>query len=111
MASDRSPSCPDLREKEEYTRKRALSVKALSNKIENLQKKRQAKVNKIKGAEKVIKGLMQNEDDAQSVQSQREKLHALFDDASKLHDAVVPLLPQEEQERQKPVVFKCTQTR
>lgn len=28
-------------------------------------------------------------------------MHALFDDAGKLHDAVVPLLPQEEQERQK----------
>lgn len=50
MASGRSPSCPDLREKDEDIRKRALSVKALSNKIENLQKERQAKVNKIKGA-------------------------------------------------------------
>ena len=48
----------------------------------------------------MIKDLMQKEDNAVNVQSQLEILSALFKDAIRLHQSVISLLPEEEQEKQ-----------
>ena len=74
--------------------------KALSNKIELLQKERKTKVNKIEGLVKAIYDLMQNTDIAKNVQFNLHNVSALYDEASYFHDSVIPLLPPEEQERQ-----------
>ncbi|XP_034530056.1 uncharacterized protein LOC117805434 [Notolabrus celidotus] len=100
MESGRSNPSSDVGQKKEDKRQSKLTAKAFANKIESLQKERKVKVNQIKGVSKEIKGLMQNKDNATNIQSQLENLHVLFDDAGKLHDSVIPLLPQEEQEKQ-----------
>lgn len=92
--------CPDVNARDENKRQMKPTAKALANKIEGLQTKRQAKVHKVKGAIKVIKDLMQREDNAVNVQSQLEILSALFKDAIRLHQSVISLLPEEEQEKQ-----------
>lgn len=97
--------CPkdNLIANEQSERRRIkLTAKALACKIESIQKERQAKVNKLKGVVNLVKELMQNpnEHNAQSIQSHLDNVYVLFDDATKLHDAVIPLLPQEEQEKQ-----------
>lgn len=99
MDLSRSSSCPDVNVGIEK-RIIKLSVKALENQIQTFQTDRQAKVNKIKAAIKKIKELMQNEDNAPSVQSHLANLSVLLEDASQLHEAVIQLLPQEEQEKQ-----------
>lgn len=99
MDLTRSTSCPDVNARNE---KRAikLSVKALENQIERFQADRQSKVNKIKVAIRSIKGLMETEDNVSSVQSNLENVSVLLEDAGQLHEAVIQLLPQEEQEKQ-----------
>lgn len=98
MDSSGLKSGPDVSRRDENKRPSKPSVKALQNQIERLQADRQAKVNKIKGATKAIKGLMQIDDNAPSVQSQN--VSVLLEDAGQLHEAVIQLLPQEEQGKQ-----------
>lgn len=99
MDLNRSSLCPDVNvgiEKQIIK----LSVKVLENQIEMFQTDRQAKVNKIKATIKTIKELVQNEGDAPSVQSHLVNLSVLLEDARQLHEAVIQLLPQEEQDKQ-----------
>uniref|UniRef100_A0AAZ1XPU5 CCHC-type domain-containing protein n=1 Tax=Oreochromis aureus TaxID=47969 RepID=A0AAZ1XPU5_OREAU len=76
------------------------TAKALENQIERLQTERHTKVNKIKKVIKVIKELKQSEDSVSTVQAQLENLSVLLNEATCLHETLLPLLPQEEQEKQ-----------
>ena len=97
--------CPeDSQVQNEGSEKRqiTLTVKALALKIEGIQKERQAKIKKLKGLMSTTNDLMQNqnEQNVKTIQSQLENCHALFKDATRLHNTVVPMLPPEEQEKQ-----------
>ena len=76
------------------------TAKALANKMEHLQKDRKAKVKKIEAIGKEIHVLMQSSDNVETIQSHLHNVSALYDEASQLHDSVIPLLPPEEQEKQ-----------
>lgn len=85
---------------DEQKREIKLSIKALANKIENLQKERKAMVNKTKGLTNIIKDLMQNDDNVPQVRSQLETLVQMVENTKLLHESLVPILPKEEQEKQ-----------
>lgn len=100
MEPSGSTLCPDVNARGEQKRQIKLTVKALENRIIGLQADRKAKVNKIKAAVREIKGLMQTGNNVTSVESHLENLSVLLGNAGQLHDAVIQLLPQEEQEKQ-----------
>ncbi len=77
-----------------------LTAKALANKIESLQKERKKDVNKIKGLIPEIKSLMTRKENAFQLQMLFKTLVQLCENASKLHDMLIPLLPEDEQEKQ-----------
>ncbi|KAK0143558.1 hypothetical protein N1851_018298 [Merluccius polli] len=85
---------------DEHKRESKLTTKALDNKIEKLQKERQAMGHKIKGLIKEIKDLMQKDDNAPQVRPQLENLIKMVGEITLLHKSVIPLLPKEEQDKQ-----------
>ncbi|KAG1936405.1 hypothetical protein F2P79_018737 [Pimephales promelas] len=112
MATSESKSNSDANgsEMDEQKRKIKMTAKALVNKIETLQKERRKNVHKIKGLIQTIKDLMQKDDNAPQVQSHLEKMSQMVDETTVLHDSVIPMLPEEEQEKQKEWfvnVLKC----
>ena len=84
----------------EQKRQSKPTAKALAYKMDHLQRERKAKVNKIEAISKEIHVLMQSSDNAETIQSHLYNVSALYDEASQLHDSVIPLLPPEEQEKQ-----------
>lgn len=76
------------------------TVKVLANHIESLQKQRKTNVNKMKGLIPKIKNLMTRNENASQVQMLFETLVELCENANKLHDMLIPLLPEDEQEKQ-----------
>ena len=84
----------------EQKRQPKLTAKALANKMEILQKERKAKVNLIEAIVKEVDELMQSSDNAETIQTHLHNVPALYDEASQLHDAVIPFLPPEEQDKQ-----------
>ena len=105
MSSEGLNECPieSLNANEDSEKRQVvLTAKAYAHKIEGIQKERQTKVNKLKSIVKLIKGLMQDkkEQNIQTIQSHLENCDALFKDANQLHNTVMPMLPQEEQDKQ-----------
>lgn len=88
-------------EQDQCKRTVQLTAKALANKIEQLQKERKRNVNVIKSSIPTIKELMQRNENISAVRSELESLVQVFDEAIKLHDSVIPLLPSDEQTKQK----------
>lgn len=85
---------------DENRRRIKLTAKALENKIEKLQKDHQTQVHKIKGIIKVMKDLMQNDDNATHVRSQLENLCQMVKETTLIHGSVISLIPKQEQEKQ-----------
>lgn len=81
-------------------RETKLTAKALANKIESLQMQRKSNVNKIKSQIPEMKNLMKRKENASQMQIQFKTLVQLCENASKIHDMVIPLLPEDEQEKQ-----------
>lgn len=76
-----------------------LTEKALACKIEKLQKDRQSRVNKIKGVIIALKELMNNDDNALQVQNQLDILMQMVEDVISLHESLMPLIQQGEQQK------------
>lgn len=87
-------------EMDEGKRETKLTAKALANKIESLQRERKKDVNKIKGLIPEMKSLMTRRENASQLQMLFKTLVQLCENASKLHDMLIPLLPEDEQEKQ-----------
>lgn len=75
-------------------RQTKLTVKAKANKIERLQKEDKSNVNKIKGLTPIVKQLMKRKENA-------PQMHSLCETTDKLQDALIPLLPDEEQKKKR----------
>lgn len=74
-----------------------LTEKALANKIDSLQKDRKKDKDKIKVQISSLKELMKDDKNASNVKSQMNNLSALLENASSLHQSLMPLIPPEEQ--------------
>lgn len=99
MDSNRSRLCSNDDANGEKKRRSKLTAKALENKI-SIQAERKAKVNKIKISVRMIKELMQTENNAPIIQSHLDGMSVLLEDASQLHNTVILMLPVDEQEKQ-----------
>ena len=77
-----------------------LTAKALSNKIEMVQKERKAKVNKMKEVSNAMRDLMQDDGNATQVRSQLDDLTQMIHEFTMLHQSLIPLIPEEEHEKQ-----------
>lgn len=77
-----------------------ITVKALANKTESLQREHKSHVNKIKGLIPGMKGLMKQRRNVQELKSQLQTLTQLLDTAVNLHQTVTPLLPEDEKATQ-----------
>ena len=78
-----------------------LTNKASEGLLHQLQKDRQANVNKLKAAIHSTKDLMVKDGNYSIVRSQLEKITLLFEDATLQQTAVIPLLPEEEKEKRR----------
>lgn len=86
-------------EMESGKRQSKLTAKALGNKIENLQNERKINVNKIKGLIPQMKSWMKKKGNVSQVQSLLESLTDQCGNATKSHDLLIPLLPEEQQKK------------
>ena len=93
-AAWRSDMEPDKRE-------RKLTEKALMNKIEKLQKERKCVVDKIKGLIPKMKELMKQKENVSQMKECVGKLNTLCQNATTLHNELLPLLPEDELNKQK----------
>lgn len=87
-------------EPDKCRRKVQLTAKALTYKLEQLQKERKRNVNVIKSSIPAIKELTLKNENVSAVQSELEALGQTFKETVKLHDSVIPLLPIDEQIKQ-----------
>lgn len=83
-------------ESDKCRRKVQLTAKALTYKLEQLQKERKRNVNVIKSSIPAIKELTLKNENVSAVQSELEALGQTFKETVKLHDSVIPLLPIDE---------------
>ena len=81
-------------------RKRTLTEKALGNKIESIQKERKKKVDEITTLITYIKELMKDEKNVSLVREQLDVLTQCSEISNTLHESLMPLIPEDEQERQ-----------
>ena len=81
-------------------RETKLTAKAWANKIEKLQHERKIIVNKIKGLIPEMKVLMKSKENVSHVQPHLENLIQLCENAIMSHNALIPLLPEDEQNKQ-----------
>lgn len=81
-------------------RESKLTGKALLLKIDNLQKDRKRHVNKLKDLIPAMKELMKRRDNAPQVETKLQTLNELYDSAVGFHDALIPLLPDDEKTTQ-----------
>ncbi|CAL9682044.1 unnamed protein product [Knipowitschia caucasica] len=86
----------------EETQKRQskLTFKAFEQKLERLQHDRKVKVKQIKMTTREMTELMKNAVNTEKVRSCIENVSTLFNEASKLHDEVISMVPSDEQEQQ-----------
>lgn len=85
--------------KEEEKRKPILTEKALVNKIESIQKERKRKVDDIKRLIMSTKELMKDGKNVSLVKSQIDVIVQLSENATALHDSLLPLISNDEQKR------------
>lgn len=85
----------------EEKRKIILTEKAMMNKIESVQKDRERKVDEIKRLIPSLKELMKDEKNVSLVKSQLGVVMQLFDEATALHESLMPLIPTDEQQKQR----------
>ena len=81
-------------------RETKLTAKALENKIERLQNERRSAVNKIKALIPQMKADMKSKVNITSIPAQLDEINALCKKATELHTELMPLLPEEESEKQ-----------
>ena len=86
-------------EMESGKRHSKLTAKALYSKIEKLQSERKISVNKIKRFIPQIKSFMKKKENVSLVQSLLESLTEQCGNATKSHNMLIPLLPEEEQRK------------
>lgn len=95
--SDENESVNDVPDSLPTKREVKLTGKALMGKIERLQKERNTHVNKIKKLIPATKELMKRNENAQQVNFRLQALLQHYDSALKLHEALLPLLPDDQQ--------------
>ena len=95
--SDENESVNDVPDSLPTKREVKLTGKALMGKIERLQKERKTHVNKIKKLIPATKELMKRNENAQQVNFRLQALLQHYDSALKLHEALLPLLPDDQQ--------------
>lgn len=81
-------------------RQTKLTAKAWAHKIEKLQHERKITVNKMKVLIPEMKALMKQKENASHVQCHMDRLIQLCENATKLHDELIPLLVEDEQNKQ-----------
>lgn len=94
MDLNESRMCSNDDARGETKRQSKLSAKALENKIISIQAEQ--KVNRIKNTVRTIKGFMQTENNAPTIQSRLDSISVLLNEAN----TVIPTLPVDEQEKQ-----------
>lgn len=77
-----------------------LTSKAMANKIEKLQQERKNIVHKIKRLIPEMKTLMRTKENVTTVQLHTDNLYQLYENATTLHNMLLPLLPEDEQIKQ-----------
>ncbi len=92
-------SCSDMESLKQ--RERKLTEKGLLNKIENLQNERKRVVDKMKGLIPKMKKLMKQRENVSDVKQFWENLNALCENATTVHNELLPLLPDDELIKQK----------
>lgn len=81
-------------------RETKLTVKALVNKIKRLQRECKMMVTKIKGLIPEMKALTKRKENASHVQSRLESVIQLYENATVSHNMVIPVFPEDEQNKQ-----------